>query len=258
MRAPSPPHIPISRKSRSSNVSRQPSTPQSGPSSITKHIKTATIRAGSRQPPPAKKARITFDITKFTSQLNNEVIHKGKSSQITTSSESHTNANKSAAPPAIHMSSEQPPLESYDETNVHAERPTTVTNHDTQNIPPPKCIPAFKHGDYKQFMRTVEALAQMPTPTPSKSDFRFDFTEEAAIHNSKLLEAADFDFTKAIQSQTRFTTLSMGSELRPTAQLDSLLSHHPNYQQFHHNTINGIDYPAPDLDEETRIKDLME
>jgi hypothetical protein len=123
----------------------------------------------------------------------------------------------------------------------------------TGNIPPPKRIPAFKQGDYKQFMRTVEALAQMPTPTPSKSDFQFDFTEEAAIHNSKLI-----DFTKAIQNQTKFTTLSMGSELHPIAQLDSLLSHHPNYKQFRHNTINGIDYPTPDLDEETRIKDLME
>jgi hypothetical protein len=61
------------------------------------------------------------------------------------------------------------------------------------NIPPTEIIPAFKQGDYKQFMRTVEALAQMPTPIPSKSDFRFDFTMEAAIHNSKLIEAADFD-----------------------------------------------------------------
>jgi hypothetical protein len=69
----------------------------------------------------------------------------------------------------------------------------------------------------------------MPTPTTVKSDFQFDFTEEAALHNSKLIEAADFDFTKAIQNQTEFTILSMGSELRPIDQLDSLLSHHPNY-----------------------------
>jgi hypothetical protein len=56
-------------------------------------------------------------------------------------------------------------------------------------------------------MRTVEALAQMPTPTPSTSDFRFDFTMEAATHNSKLIEAADFDFTHAIQNQTKLTIL---------------------------------------------------
>jgi hypothetical protein len=126
-----------------------------------------------------------------------------------------------------------------------------MTNQDSQQnittVPPTKIIPAFKQGDYKQFMRTVEALAQMPTPTPSTSDFRFDFTMEAATHNSKL-----------IQNQTKLTILSMGSELRPIEQLDSLLSHHPNYKQFRHNTINGIDYPAPDLDEDTRITDLME
>jgi hypothetical protein len=176
---------------RSSNISRQPSIPQSGPPSIPKHIKTATIRAGSRQPPPAKKARITFDISEFSNKPNTESIHKGKSLQTPTSSESETTTNKSAAPPATHMDSEQPPPASHDETNVHAERSTAMTTQYSQqniaidNIPPTESIPAFKQGDYKQFMRTVEALAQMPTPTPSTSDFRFDFTMEAATHNSK-------------------------------------------------------------------------
>lgn len=133
MRAPSPPLTPISATNRSSNINRQPSfTPQSGPLQIPKHIQPATTRAGSRQPPPAKNGRIFFDIKEFTSKPNTEVIHKGKSPQTNTSSESKIMTNKSAAPPATPVESEQPPLVSHDETNVHAERPTAATNHDIQ------------------------------------------------------------------------------------------------------------------------------
>eukprot|EP00956_Cyclotella_meneghiniana_P040921 scaffold209200_cov45-Cyclotella_meneghiniana.AAC.2 len=50
----------------------------------------------------------------------------------------------------------------------------------------------------------------------------------------------------------------MGSELRPVEQLDQLLSRHPGYPLFRWNTIHGIDYPADDLPEPVRIRDLLD
>ncbi|KAL9179582.1 hypothetical protein ACHAXT_008872 [Thalassiosira profunda] len=85
----------------------------------------------------------------------------------------------------------------------------------------------------------------------SKSDFRYDFSLEAAEHNSAILAAHNYDLAAAISSQG-FTELTMGSEIRPIAQLDRLLRHHPHYEEARKLLLEGVDYPAADLPEETR------
>ncbi len=122
--------------------------------------------------------------------------------------------------------------------------------------PPIQTEPSFQRGDWGGFMAAVESLANSPTATPSKSSFIFEFTEDAAKQNSKILADANYDLETAIRNQNKFTNLSMGSELRPIHQLDRLLGYHPNYPLFRENTINGISYPVNELDEETRIADL--
>jgi hypothetical protein len=100
-------------------------------------------------------------------------------------------------------------------------------------------------------MNTVHDIASTPTQTPTKPSFRFEFSKEAAIHNSEILEKHNFDLEAAIASDNAFTPLTLGSELRPIDQLDKLLGHHPNYPTFRQNTLHGIDYPCEDLDKET-------
>lgn len=90
----------------------------------------------------------------------------------------------------------------------------------------------FESGNWRQFFETVKEVAESPTPSPLKSDFIFEFSNDAAIHNSRIIEQANFDLETAIAQQQRFTTLTMGSELRPIEQLDKLLSHHPSYPLF--------------------------
>ena len=43
------------------------------------------------------------------------------------------------------------------------------------------------------------------------------------------------------------STISYGSELRPVNQFEPLLIHHPNYDRFKVNLMEGIDYPLEDL-----------
>ena len=54
----------------------------------------------------------------------------------------------------------------------------------------------------------------------------FEFTAEAAAHNTSILEPFDYDLATAIDAFLG-TTISPGSDLRPPEQLEPLLSHHP-------------------------------
>ena len=78
---------------------------------------------------------------------------------------------------------------------------------------------------------------------------------EAASHNSNLLEEVNYDLGKFIE-QNPGTTISYGSELCPLDQIQPLLRHHPTYDRFESNYINGIDYPLEDLSSEAQGKML--
>ena len=116
----------------------------------------------------------------------------------------------------------------------------------------------FQAGNQAEFIRIVREVADEKTPIPNKPAFRFEFSNEAAEYNSALLKDSDYDYELYLSRHDKNSTISMGSELRPIAQLDKLLSHHPGYPLFRWNTIHGIDYPAEDLPEPIRRKDLIE
>ena len=118
--------------------------------------------------------------------------------------------------------------------------------------------PGFAKGNELGFMKTIESIAESLITSPSKPQFKFEFTSEAADYNSALLEKAEFDYEKYLSKHEVNSTLTMGSELRPIEQLDKLFGHHPGYRLFRWNTIHGIDYPAEDLPEPVRKKDLIE
>ena len=110
-------------------------------------------------------------------------------------------------------------------------------------------------GDWNQFIAIVTKIASSQCPTPAHSEFRFELSQAAAKHNSAVLAKYDYDLGKAIEANPN-SIVSPGSELRPVSQLDQLFVHHPNYPRFRSNSINGIDYPAGEIAEETRISDL--
>eukprot|EP00956_Cyclotella_meneghiniana_P033327 scaffold95026_cov46-Cyclotella_meneghiniana.AAC.2 len=117
---------------------------------------------------------------------------------------------------------------------------------------------AFQAGNTKDFMRIVRQIATTATPTPKAANFRFEFNKDAATFNSNLLKDSGYDYDKHLLTHESQSTLAMGSELRPVEQLDQLFSRHPGYPLFRWNTIHGIDYPADDLPEPARIRDLFE
>jgi hypothetical protein len=110
-------------------------------------------------------------------------------------------------------------------------------------------------GDWKGFIQAITWVANSTAPTPSKGPFQYEFSQTAASHNSKVLESFDYDLAKVNKAHPDSIS-SPGSELRPIKHLEILLGNHPNFPHIKDILSNGIDYPAEDLPERTRINEL--
>lgn len=111
-------------------------------------------------------------------------------------------------------------------------------------------------GDWKGFMDTIKWINSCTPPTPSKSEFNFELSQATAKHNSSILRKYNFNLSTAIEANPN-SILSPGSELRPLSQLSLLLSHHKNFKHLKESITKGIDYPAKDLPEKLRKKELL-
>ena len=117
-------------------------------------------------------------------------------------------------------------------------------------------IRGFHPGDSAGFFETVKQIAATEVPAPKASPFRFEFSAEAAEHNTTVLERYDFDLATVIDDSPGSHN-SYGSELRPPWQLEPLLRNHPSWLEFHDDMVYGIQYPfKEDIDEETRLSQL--
>jgi len=79
--------------------------------------------------------------------------------------------------------------------------------------------PDDKFEPPKEWIRDIREVVESECPTPSKSEFRFETSEEAVQHNGALFERAGFDFEGLMEDQ-RGTTVWHGSEFRPVHHLE--------------------------------------
>ncbi|EJK46146.1 hypothetical protein THAOC_35200, partial [Thalassiosira oceanica] len=110
--------------------------------------------------------------------------------------------------------------------------PTSSLPFPTSSLPFPQTlaltptatpITSFIPGDRAGFFDTVKQVAAAEAPAPTASPFRFEFSAEAAEHNTTVLERYDFDLAK----------------------------------EFHDDMVYVIQYPfAKEIDEETRQSQL--
>ena len=84
----------------------------------------------------------------------------------------------------------------------------------------------------------------------------FKRTKEAAQHNSQLLEKASFDMEKATQFPHN-TSLSYGSEFRPTTTIKPLLHRHPQWSKVEEILSKGAIYHLDPITEEDRLNDIQ-
>jgi hypothetical protein len=94
-----------------------------------------------------------------------------------------------------------------------------------------------------------------PTPPLQLSGFRFERSQDAATHNTLLLQSHNFDTNAATQS-TPNTVLTYGSEFKPSHLLAPLLQRHHHWPKIKNIIDNGMSYPLRDISEQDRIADI--
>ncbi len=101
----------------------------------------------------------------------------------------------------------------------------------------------------------IQAVISTPCNTPCPPEFSFEFTDEGAAHNLKVLRPYDFDLGKALKAQ-QDSPLRSGKEFRPTLVLQQVFSLHPLGQRMKDFLKEGSKWPLSKLSKEEQQKDL--
>jgi hypothetical protein len=104
----------------------------------------------------------------------------------------------------------------------------------------------------KAIRLVVAAQAKVPQSPPTW----FDASEEAARHNSGLLQACHYDITRFL-AKHQDSTLAFGSEFRPLEQLQTILGGHPTFPFYKDVLAQGIPFHfCQKLSEDQRLDKL--
>lgn len=97
-----------------------------------------------------------------------------------------------------------------------------------------------------KLVRLLKTAYQSVCTTPSPSVFRFESTTEAALHNSKILEEADFDLARVLSSEPS-SCCQPNAELRHSSVIFPLFELSPNSSdKLKELATTGISYPIDD------------
>jgi hypothetical protein len=107
-------------------------------------------------------------------------------------------------------------------------------------LPPPRLADA------------LDAILAYRHPPTQPSEFRFEWSADAAAHNWELLRRHDRDLGAALRAQP-FSTLTFGSEFRPAHLLAPLLSLHPLWGRFLERITDGAAFPLRDISDADRL-----
>jgi hypothetical protein len=103
--------------------------------------------------------------------------------------------------------------------------------------------------------RLADALASIlhaPPPLTHPTEFRFEWSPEAASHNLAVLRRYALDVGAALHAQP-FSAVSPGSEFRPPAALAPLLSAHPLWDRFLERISEGAEFPLRAISDDDRL-----
>ena len=106
-------------------------------------------------------------------------------------------------------------------------------------------------------MEVIEGIVKSDCFKPSKPEFDFKLTSEAAAKNWLVLKKYNLNVKDALEAQ-KSTPLQYGSEFRSPAVLEPLFEKHPNWPHLKDILTNGSDWKLEALDEEIRKADLQE
>ena len=124
-------------------------------------------------------------------------------------------------------------------------------------LPPPP--PKRKRTGTSRLVQFVSSIVKKTYPPNNAPPFIFENTKEATISNSETLKRFNYDMEEVLQSSHN-TILNLGTEFRPTKDLEPILSHHIDWTKFESMCNIGVKYSFPkDLEysKETKEKELL-
>jgi hypothetical protein len=123
-------------------------------------------------------------------------------------------------------------------------------------LPCPLVGPDDTFNPPSTLVSNLKKVAQMEVEAPLHPNVRFGTDANSAGFNTEVLRQNDYDLEKVIAANPG-TTLDFGSEFRPVEQLEMILGHHPNFNEFKEIVSNGMPYRmSRELSEEDRLKEL--
>ena len=120
------------------------------------------------------------------------------------------------------------------------------------SLPFPSPLAAFPPLPTPRLADALEAILAYRHPPTRPSEFRFEWSADAAVHNWDLLRRHDRDLGSALRAQP-FSTLTFGSEFRPAHLLAPLLSLHPLWGRFVERITDGAAFPLHDISDDDRL-----
>ena len=106
----------------------------------------------------------------------------------------------------------------------------------------------------KKFLSIIKNIIATDLPPINKPSFQFQATKDAAMHNMHVIISAG-SLEAAIQQQTN-STVSYGSEFRPTQLLAPLMHRHPLWKRTETCISQGSQFPLHPIEEQLRQEDL--
>ena len=139
-------------------------------------------------------------------------------------------------------------------SNRHPPHPPTRVNlaKTTQTQNPG---PELWHN-YRTQVTTIDSLLNKQYEDTKPSQFIFEFTEEAAAHNSNILARNEFDLEQTLGKLAPGTHLEYGSEFRPTSDLEPLLCNHELWPRTKQLLEKGAEIPLKEMPEGVEKADL--
>jgi len=102
------------------------------------------------------------------------------------------------------------------------------------------------------FIKTIRCIINFTENTPKAPKLRFDLTNEAAIHNMRLIQCYDNDLQRYFLDN-KDTFIGFGFEFRHPPILEPLLLHHPNWRKFRILLEKGSNWEMDEISEKDRL-----
>jgi hypothetical protein len=123
---------------------------------------------------------------------------------------------------------------------------------------PPTSLPTDDNIWPTNLIEIIKAVKQIPPQQPSRPEFCFELTDEAAEKNFLILMRTYGGHLSDLLASQQDSTVGYESEFRDVKTLSNIFQRHPNWTRMSRILTNGSEWPLKHLNEDSRMADVRE